>query len=202
MAVTPNYGWPVPVATDLVKDGYAAIADLGDAIDATVFGLGGSPDTVLSSGTFTAVSALNLSSVLSDTYDFYTLNLYAKVAAGTPLLNLRFRENTTDFTGANYQVSGIIQRVDGTVGNFWSGNFITQISLTTLGTATNGTVQIDITRPSAAQGTIRYNAWDTPNVWAQLGQANNHGVTNFNGISIYPASSTMTGYYMLTGRKA
>jgi hypothetical protein len=39
MAVTPNYGWPVPVATDYVKDGYAAIADLGDAIDATVFGL-------------------------------------------------------------------------------------------------------------------------------------------------------------------
>jgi hypothetical protein len=39
MAVTPNYGWPVPVATDFVKDGYEAIADLGDAIDATVFGL-------------------------------------------------------------------------------------------------------------------------------------------------------------------
>jgi hypothetical protein len=38
MAVTPNYGWPVPVATDYVKDGYAAIADLGDAIDATVYG--------------------------------------------------------------------------------------------------------------------------------------------------------------------
>jgi hypothetical protein len=35
MATTPNYGWPIPVATDYVKDGYANIADLGDAIDAT-----------------------------------------------------------------------------------------------------------------------------------------------------------------------
>jgi hypothetical protein len=37
---TPNYGWPVPTSTDYVKDGAAAIEALGDAIDATVFGLG------------------------------------------------------------------------------------------------------------------------------------------------------------------
>ena len=37
---TPNYGWPVPTSTDLVKDGATAIEALGDAIDATVFGLG------------------------------------------------------------------------------------------------------------------------------------------------------------------
>jgi hypothetical protein len=37
---TPNYGWPVPTSTDLVKDGATAIEALGDAADATVFGLG------------------------------------------------------------------------------------------------------------------------------------------------------------------
>ena len=36
MAVTPNYSWPVPVNTDLVKDGAVAIKDLGDAVDATL----------------------------------------------------------------------------------------------------------------------------------------------------------------------
>lgn len=36
---TPNYGWPVPTSTDFVKDGATAIEALGDAIDATVFGL-------------------------------------------------------------------------------------------------------------------------------------------------------------------
>ena len=37
MATTPNYSWPTPDDTDLVKDGAEAIRDLGDAIDATVF---------------------------------------------------------------------------------------------------------------------------------------------------------------------
>jgi hypothetical protein len=37
--VTPNYGWPVPQSTDLVKDGAVAIEALGDAIDATLFTL-------------------------------------------------------------------------------------------------------------------------------------------------------------------
>jgi hypothetical protein len=33
---TPNYGWPVPTSTDLVKDGATAIEALGDAIDTTL----------------------------------------------------------------------------------------------------------------------------------------------------------------------
>jgi hypothetical protein len=33
---TPLNGWPVPVSTDLVKDGAVAIESLGDAIDASV----------------------------------------------------------------------------------------------------------------------------------------------------------------------
>jgi hypothetical protein len=33
---TPNFGWPVPTSTDLVKDGATAIEGLGDAIDASM----------------------------------------------------------------------------------------------------------------------------------------------------------------------
>ena len=74
MAVTPNYSWPVPVNTDLVKDGAEAIKDLGDAIDATVFGLpSGAVVQVLSTtktdtfsasvtiGAFSAVTGLSAS---------------------------------------------------------------------------------------------------------------------------------------------
>lgn len=38
---TPNYGWPVPTSTDLVKDGATAIETLGDAIDASLLDLKG-----------------------------------------------------------------------------------------------------------------------------------------------------------------
>lgn len=36
MPTTPNYGWPTPASTDLVKDGATAMQNLGNAADATV----------------------------------------------------------------------------------------------------------------------------------------------------------------------
>jgi hypothetical protein len=36
MGTTANNNWPTPVASDLVKDGWEAIKDLGDAIDTTL----------------------------------------------------------------------------------------------------------------------------------------------------------------------
>jgi hypothetical protein len=45
---TPNFGWPVPTSTDLVKDGAVAIEGLGDAIDASLLDLkGGTTNQVL-----------------------------------------------------------------------------------------------------------------------------------------------------------
>ena len=45
---TPNFGWPVPTSTDLVKDGATAIEGLGDAIDASLLDLkGGTSGQVL-----------------------------------------------------------------------------------------------------------------------------------------------------------
>jgi hypothetical protein len=45
---TPNFGWPVPTSTDLVKDGATAIEGLGDAIDASLLDLkGGTTNQVL-----------------------------------------------------------------------------------------------------------------------------------------------------------
>jgi hypothetical protein len=45
---TPNFGWPVPTSTDLVKDGATAIEALGDGIDASLLDLkGGTTGQVL-----------------------------------------------------------------------------------------------------------------------------------------------------------
>ena len=74
---TPNYGWPVPTSTDLVKDGATAIEALGDAIDATVFGLGASALTLLNTTTFSAVASQSINDVFSATYDNYKIVLNA-----------------------------------------------------------------------------------------------------------------------------
>ena len=51
---TPNFGWPVPTSTDLVKDGATAIEALGDSIDASMLDLkGGTTGQVLSKTTNT-----------------------------------------------------------------------------------------------------------------------------------------------------
>jgi hypothetical protein len=51
---TPSFGWPVPVSTDLVKDGATAIESLGDAIDASMTDLkGGTTGQVLAKASAT-----------------------------------------------------------------------------------------------------------------------------------------------------
>jgi hypothetical protein len=51
---TPNFGWPVPTSTDLVKDGATAIEALGDSIDASLLDLkGGTTGQVLAKTTNT-----------------------------------------------------------------------------------------------------------------------------------------------------
>jgi hypothetical protein len=49
---TPNFGWPVPTSTDLVKDGATAIEALGDGIDASLVDLkGGTTGQILAKAT-------------------------------------------------------------------------------------------------------------------------------------------------------
>jgi hypothetical protein len=49
---TPNFGWPVPTSTDLVKDGATAIEALGDGIDTSMVDLkGGTTGQVLAKAT-------------------------------------------------------------------------------------------------------------------------------------------------------
>jgi len=49
---TPNFGWPVPTSTDLVKDGATAIEALGDGIDTSLVDLkGGTTGQVLAKAT-------------------------------------------------------------------------------------------------------------------------------------------------------
>jgi hypothetical protein len=100
--VTPNYNWPVPTSTDFVKDGAASIEALGDAIDATVFGLGSSALTKINTTTFSAVASQAVSSVFSSTYDNYMVQIAITAITGGPYVQLRFRDAGGDVSGANY----------------------------------------------------------------------------------------------------
>jgi hypothetical protein len=87
--VTPNFLWPVPQSTDLVKDGATAIEALGDSIDASLVDLkGGTTGQVLSktSGTdmdFTWVTTDDANAIQNSIVDAKG-DLIAATANDTP----------------------------------------------------------------------------------------------------------------------
>lgn len=87
--VTPNFNWPVPTSTDLVKDGATAIEALGDSIDASLVDLkGGTTGQVLSktSGTdmdFTWVTSDDANAIQNTIVDAKG-DLIAATSADTP----------------------------------------------------------------------------------------------------------------------
>jgi hypothetical protein len=105
---TPNYGWPVPTSTDYVKDGAVAIEALGDAIDATVFGLPSAGLTLINATTIgTTVASVQIDNCFTSTYANYRIvvNINASSAADTNVL-FRLVDGTSPVTTANYEYGG------------------------------------------------------------------------------------------------
>ena len=112
---TPNYGWPVPTSTDLVKNGATAIEALGDAIDATVFGLPGSGLVKINTTTFSAVSSQSVNNVFSSTYDNYKIILNIDSTSSTSYdLVLRLRVGGSDLSTTVYTYGGIFAKAGNT----------------------------------------------------------------------------------------
>lgn len=103
---TPNFGWPVPTSTDYVKDGATAIEALGDAIDATVFGLGSAGLTLVKTQTIgTAVTSVAVSDAFSATYDNYFITVAGGVASGATDLGIQLGATTTGYYGSAIRVN-------------------------------------------------------------------------------------------------
>ena len=199
MAVTPNYSWPVPVATDYVKDGYSAIADLGDAIDATVFGLPTAGMTLITATTFTAQSTINVNSCFSATYENYRI-VFSFSNLNSSTNTIRLRTGTTDNTASTYGyrhwlVADAAQAA--TVGNntqSWLG-----VSANTYGGFT-----LDVNSPQKSQRTthsifgtaMASSASGTLNIGAGIFNDN----TVFDGFSLL-GTANMTGTLRVYGLK-
>ena len=100
---TPNYGWPVPTSTDLVKDGATAIEALGDAIDATVFAQNSALTLVKSQVIGTTVASVNVTSAFSTTYDAYKIIIAGGLGSTNQSMSLKLGATVTGYySGINY----------------------------------------------------------------------------------------------------
>ena len=173
--------------TDLTA--YSTTAQMNTAIAAK-------PETVLSSASFSAVSNITLSSVLSDTYKFYNFYLMVTSAAGGSAINLQFRENTTTKT-AGYFVGQLSVNYLGSIANRNSVNNGSAMNL--FESSVDGeSARVLIGRKNGNFGTAINLNYENYNQLATFGGMQNGGMTNFNGLVISSASN-MTGSYVLTG---
>lgn len=196
---TPNYGWPVPTSTDYVKDGATAIEALGDAIDATVFGLPGSGMVLINATTIgTTVASVQIDNCFTSTYANYRIvvSINACSAADTNVL-FRLVDGTSPVTTANYEY-GAVGLSSSNVTENKSG--AAQTSFTLGSTATSYAafgLSVDIYKPQLAFNTsLTYqsaNSYSTGRVYVNNGVARFDLTTQLEGFQILASSGTFTG---------
>jgi hypothetical protein len=110
---TTNNNWPTPVASDLVKDGWEAIKDLGDAIDTTlgVYAPPATGLTLINTTSFSGVASQSFDDLFTSSYKNYRIELSIDaVGNATDNITFRFRTATSpaDITLANYRIARFI----------------------------------------------------------------------------------------------
>jgi hypothetical protein len=198
MAITPNYSWPLPDDTDLVKDGAEAIRDLGNAIDTTVDGLGVGL-VHIETQTFSAVSSVDFDNVFTSDYRHYRLVLYVNASTGGDNLALRVSAGGTPATGSNYVVQEILANgssVSSARGVAFSNAKFSELATTRIW------VNLDIFSPQVADRTCFLSSagWGENPRWQNF--AIQHQLANaYDGIRIFPGAGTITGNISIFGYK-
>jgi len=186
---TPNYGWPVPTSADYVAQGAVAIEALGDAIDATVFGLPSGGLTLVKSQVIgTAVSSVNVTGAFSSTYDSYKIIVNGGVGSTTlSLISLKFGTTTTGYNaayaGAPYSTGGVSTTTDNNTSSF-----------TRFGTANTDNIisTIEVINPNLLKNTFVTGVQIESSI-ARIGTGFVNNLLAYTDFTLTPASGTLTG---------
>jgi len=198
MAVTPNYSWPVPVNTDLVKDGAEAIKDLGDAIDATVFGLPAGGLTLISNTALTG-SSVSINNCFSATYKNYRMILNLLPDATNAQIRIKFRTAGADNSSNIYYFNNLLFTT-GTTSSLNSGAPQTYTVVTEALGGGISTMSIDIINPFPAEKTTMSGS-GAYEVRGLQHFTYFNGATSFDGLTISTAGSFTSGNLRIYGYK-
>ena len=200
---TPNYSWPVPTSTDLVKDGATAIEALGDAIDATVFALPGAGLVKINTTTLSAVASQSFNDVFSATYNNYLIQMSLDGSTTNQDVNFRLRVASVDNSSANYSRSNLNQTSTSVAGQSLTGQ-TSWLSVCEVVSTQRQYADLTVFNPFATQYTAGIqNGLAVPNgATYQLRKTYGTTVTtSYTGFTLIPASGTITGTVTVYGYK-
>jgi hypothetical protein len=209
MGTTTNNGWPTPVATDLVKDGWEAIKDLGDAIDTTlgVYAPSTSGLTLINTTSFSGVTSVSLAAdTFTSTYNDYKL-IFQMTTYGTDgNITARMRAAGVDSSASSYS-NGVFQLItSGTSSVFSASKAGTQWALVSGDSASsisaiNGTYDIIAPKLSSFTAIKGFTSGVTTDAAEFVHHYNSHlfqNTTSFDSLSlIFPGTSS--GRYSVYG---
>jgi hypothetical protein len=203
---TPNYGWPVPTSTDYVKDGATAIEALGDAIDATVFGLPIGGLRFLTGATFTSATSFSLpNNTFSADYANYKLQVFITGTSAQSTVTGRFRTAGTDNSAATYNQASAGRDSDTNTLNI-SENSATSFRIGQNFSTGGFIINLDIFNPFAATRTLANGFYSIDgqatgaNVSSSPTSLLFRNTTSFDSMSIISSvASSLTGSYKVYG---
>jgi hypothetical protein len=198
MGTTTNNGWPTPVATDLVKDGWEAIKDLGDAIDTTlgVYAPSTPGLTLINTTSFSAVSSQRVNP-FSATYDNYLITLYGTESTTTPL-KFRLASGASVISTSTYKRMGVWGNTADSTGGFYGSAAESSVIISD---NTVYGITLNIFRPFIAATTIlNYDTFQDAALPRRIaGAGYNTNATSYDGFELSPDSGTITGTLRVYG---
>lgn len=199
MGTTTNNGWPTPVATDLVKDGWEAIKDLGDAIDTTVGTYAPSGLIHINTTSVSAVSSQSFNNVFSATYDNYKIIITGVSSSGASMV-VRLRAAGSDNSTANSYVRQIIDGNNTTV----AGSRATSTSWDMAGIASSlvNAYFIEMVNPfkASATGYVCSTIRADSGAFFNPSNGTHNQTVSYDGFTILP-TATFTGSISIYGYK-
>jgi hypothetical protein len=190
------------VRNDFAAGEVLAAADLNDTfgskLDTSAYTAPGL--ILIATDTFSAVSSVSVNGCFSATYTYYKLVLELTSMAAN--VALRWRVGGTDNTASNYETSGGGNNINSFVGFTstveTSHNLIGNVSGSTVGRA-----ELDIFNPFGVAPTNALGLCVHHNANANLSMRSFRHTTStsFNGFTLFPASSTISGNLRVYGYK-
>ena len=210
MGTTSNYSWPTPEATDLVKDGWEAIKDLGDAADASLKTVADASGLVhINTTSFSAVSSFSVNNVFSATYQNYKMIVNLKGTTTGADLSLRVRVSGTDLTSGTYNWQrGTFESTSTTaargssatsaqIGQARANVSIPEDRPIALDMMISNVFETEVTTITSTYSDYASSAAGSPLVQSFYSNVNN--LLSYDGFTILVASGTITGNVIVYG---